>query len=391
MTLRVVHVLTPARFGGLERVVETLAMAQVRAAQDVHVVASAGPGSEGHPLFGSLRRSGVAVHEIAVPMRAYLRERRVLRQFFSDLAPNIIHSHGYRSDVLAGAVARDLGFATISTAHGFVGGGARNRLYEWLQRRSLRSYDAVVAVSRPLVLQLQAAGIARDHIHFVQNAWAPQGQLHSPTEARHLLGLPAEGRVIGWVGRLSHEKGPDVMLEALAALPNEPEARLAMLGDGPQLGALQAIAGRLGIAGLIHWVGAVPNAYRFFRAFDAFALSSRTEGTPLVLLEAMGAGVPIIATRVGGVGDVIGSEEGLLVPSENPVALSTALHAVLMDGAASQRRAALASARLAREFGLDEWVAQYAQVYHEVLSRRGNVGARAALPVAGQAVTQEIA
>lgn len=369
--LRIVHVLAPARYGGLERVVELLALAQHTEGNDVHVIVSIGTGGEEHPLTASLRRGGVGVNEIRVPSRAYFRERRELHALITALAPDVVHSHGFRSDVLVGTVAPGLGLCTVSTAHGFVGGGMRGRAYEWLQRRIMRSCSAIVAVSRPLIAQLQESGIARDRIHFVPNAWVSLAPPLQRAEARQVLGLPMQGVIIGWVGRLSSEKGPDVMLEALADLPNEPQALLAMVGAGRELSALQGLAARLGVTDRIRWVGEVPDAPRVFRAFDAFVLSSRTEGTPMVLLEAMEAGVPIVATRVGGVGDVIGEYGGLLVPPSDPGSLSTAIRSVLLDRGAAQHRAAQAAIRLVRDFGVERWLSSYRRVYDAAISGYG--------------------
>src|SRR5206468_931748 len=134
------------------------------------------------------------------------------------------------------------------------------------------------------------------------NAWRRIAPALDRDAARRTLGIPREDFVVGWVGRLSVEKGPDVLLEALPHLNTVPlTISLIGGGTGAEQRALRARADKLGVADHIRWHGVVPDAERVYTAFDVCVLSSRTEGTPVVLFEAMAAGVPVVATAVGGV------------------------------------------------------------------------------------------
>lgn len=344
---------------------ELLSAAQQADGHLVHVIASVGPEVGEHPFVAALRRRHVPVTVIALPSRAYLAERAELRRLLTGMAPDVVHTHGYRTDVLVARVARRLGLRTVSTAHGFVGGSARNRIYEWIQLRTWRSLDAVVAVSRPLVARLKAAGIPDDRIHCIRNAWAADRPPLPRLEARRQLGLPLEGPIIGWVGRLSREKGADVMIDALS-LMTEP-AVLSIVGGGPDREALAAHAERVGVAGRLYWGGVLPEVGQLFTAFDCFVLSSRTEGTPMSLFEAMAACIPVVATAVGGVPDVVSPREGSLVPPEDPVALARTLDVVLRDRAVALERAAAAQRRLETEFSVARWLEAYDAVYSHAL------------------------
>jgi glycosyltransferase involved in cell wall biosynthesis len=128
------------------------------------------------------------------------------------------------------------------------------------------------------------------------------------------------------------------------------------------------MAAARGIRDRIRWHGSLPGASRFFAAFDLFVLSSRTEGTPMVLFEAMAAGVPIVAAAVGGVPDVVGPGEALLVPPDAPDALARAVLDARGDRGATAARSAAARRRLQSEFGLEPWLDRYQQVYRSAIS-----------------------
>src|SRR6266704_2075951 len=281
------------------------------------------------------------------------------------LRPDVVHTHGYRADVLDAAIARGLGIPVVSTVHGFTGGGRRNRFYQWLQRRALRRFDAVVAVSRPLVDDLAESGVPGERLYYVQNAWYPADPPLAREAACRALRIAPDGFRVGWVGRLSAEKGPDVLVEVLPQLGDLP-VTVSFLGDGPLRPALETRAAALHVADRIRWHGLVPGAGRLLRAFEAFVLTARTEGTPIALLEAMAAGVPIIAAGVGGVPDVVSNKEALLVPPEDPRAVATALREVFQHPAEARTRARAARERLEREFGLAAWLGRYEAVYQAV-------------------------
>ncbi len=352
--------------GGLESVVRALAIGHHQRGHKVSVLAVLSTDQGDHAFVDALNRAGVEVAALRLGRRAYLEEKRRIGAYCRQLRPQILHSHGYRSDVLAGAAARRLGIPTVTTVHGFTGGGWKNRFYEWAQGRTFRRFDAVVAVSRPLMQRLQTLGVPLERIHLLPNAWAASGPTVSRSAARELLGVPDGRYLLGWVGRLSKEKGCDVLLDALALLADIP-FQLAVLGDGRERSELEARAANLGIGDRVRWHGTVADASRLFPAFDAFVLSSRTEGTPIVLFEAMAAGVPVVATAVGGVPDVVSSSEATLIPPEDPRALADALRAGYRDPSNAHAKAAAAHQRLAADFSVNPWLSRYETLYGTLL------------------------
>ena len=361
----IMHVVAPAAFGGLERMVQQLAEGLEGRGHNVHVVVTVPDAACAEAFLAPLADSGVQAHPIVLAARAYGRERAAIAELCRRVQPDAVHTHGYRPDVVDAGVPRQLGIPTVTTAHGFTGGPWRNRAYEYVQRRAFRRFDAVIAVSRPLGERLTRSGVPHSRVHVVPNAWRRASPALDRAAARRVLELPPEAFVVGWVGRFSGEKGPDVLIDALPRL-SDLSLTVAMIGTGVQRRSLEAQAGQLRVADRIRWHDAVPSAERLFTAFDVFVLSSRTEGTPVVLFEAMAAGVPIVTTVVGGVPDVVSPEEAVLVRSGDPIALAAGIRDVFTQPPAAARRARAARARLERNFGIEAWLDRYEGIYRLV-------------------------
>ena len=360
------HVIAPADVGGLERVVHTLATGQQQAGHEVRVVAVLANEADRHPFLRPLNQAGVETIPLCVPPRAYLRERNAIAELCRRLRPDVMHTHGYHVDVVDAGAARRAGIPTVTTVHGFTGGDWKNWIYERLHRRALRRFDAVVAVSRPLARDLERRGVPAARVHVVPNAWPASDPAPLPRDqARARLAVPNGRFHIGWVGRLTPEKGPDVLLAALAQLGDVPLV-VSFVGDGRGRPALEETAAHLGLRDRVRWPGTVAEAGRLFAAFDVFALSSRTEGTPIVLFEAMAAGTPIVASAVGGVPDVVSPAEALLVDADDPAALARAIRAVHADPTAAAERARRARRRLANDFAPGPWLERYERIYRSV-------------------------
>jgi glycosyltransferase involved in cell wall biosynthesis len=365
--VNIMHVAAPGSVGGLETVLQSLATGQRATGHRVLVALVVEPDQELNGLLTPFQQAGVDLEVLRVPPRAYGRERRLIRELCRRFRPHVVHTHGCRSDVIDSGVARSLGIATVTTVHGSSRLGGITRLYEWLEFALFRRFDAVVAVSRPLVRSLRRFGVAQNRIHVIPNGWNGRVPQSDRLTARRRLDLPADRFVIGWVGRLIPVKGCDVFLEALAQL-GDVAVSASIVGDGADRSRLEQMATAQGLDGRVTFHGQVDDASRLFPAFDVFVLSSRSEGTPLVLPEAIAAGVPVVATAVGGVPDFVGPGQGLLVPPEQPAALAQAILGVYMNGTAARRRADAARERLENEFGPQQWLARYEQVYHRCLT-----------------------
>ena len=367
--LRLCYLVAPGYVGGLERVVHGLTAGLAAQGHDVHLFAVIPPAPGPDPFLAAFDGSRVTVHELRLPagLRHLPAERRAARALFESLKPDIVHTHGYRPDLLDSGIARRLGIPTVTTIHGETFLGGRTRIYEWLQWRSYRRFDAVIAVSARLRERAVGRGVRSDRVHLLRNAWPGGMTFLSREDARRELGLPPDARVVGWIGRIVSVKGGDVFLRALGGLDaRRPSA--VLIGEGSERPGLEGLSAELGLADHVRFAGEIDNAARLLPAFDAFVLSSHSEGTPIVLFEAMAAGVPIVATRVGGVPDVVGDEGAMLVPPDDPVALGKAVQSVLDRPAAARAMAAEAARRLATHFSAAEWLAQHEALYRSLVA-----------------------
>ncbi len=367
--LRILHIAAPGPVGGLESVVIGLAAGHRRRGLETEVLAVVGPDPEETPFVEALRKEGVPTRALRMPHRAYLRERREIRDYLEERRPDVVHTHGYRPDILNSGPARAMGIPTVTTVHGSSRMSWKTHVYEWVQFRIFRRFDAVLPVSRSLLPALDRAGVPRDRVHVIPNAWDGRIDPLPRPEARQVLGLPPDAFVFGWVGRLIPVKGPDVFLEALGRL-NDRFFLASIVGDGPERDQLEDAATDLGIADRVRFHGRLERASRLFPAFDAFVLSSRSEGAPMVLFEAMAARVPIVATDVGGVREILSGAEAVLVPPEEPELLASSLRRVLLDQEDLERKVSAAARRLAEDFGTDGWLAQHEEIYRKVAGRQ---------------------
>jgi glycosyltransferase involved in cell wall biosynthesis len=227
------------------------------------------------------------------------------------------------------------------------------RLYTQLDRWSLPAARRVVTVCRPFAKMLaETRGVSSDRILVLPNSMepAPPPDPEKIQELSRSLGLPDGIRVILSIGRLSSEKAQIDLLQAFA-LMKTPDLRLVLVGNGIDRGSLENAAATLGIAGQVIFAGQHRNVWPFYNLADIFVLPSLSEGSPNVLLEAMMAQTPIVATAVGGVPETVEHESSaLLVPAREPEKLAEAMRRLLDSPELRARLAANAFARVKEDF-----------------------------------------
>jgi len=285
-------------------------------------------------------------------LRAIVRLRRLLGR-----GPDVVHAHGLRAGALttiAVAVARRRrpGVLIVTVHNPPPAGGAASSIYRVLELIVARNADSVLCVSGDLEERMRAAG-ARRVGHAVVPAprvspAAAPGDVSAETRAavRAELGAGQDRPIVLAVGRLAPQKGFGLLLDAAARWRDvHPEPWLVIVGEGPLEAELRGQAKALGLA--VRFAGHRWDVPALFAAADVFVLPSIWEGQPLVLQEALRAGVPIVATRVGGTPDLAGEDAAVLVPPGDAAQFAAAVRAVLSDPAlaAGLRKAALEQAR----------------------------------------------
>lgn len=353
----VAHLICPAAMGGAETVVRLLATGRSRRSWATEVFTITGV-ADRHPLIMQLRASRVPVEVRPLTGRRYLREARGIAKLVRSRGVEVLHTHGYRADFIGYLAARMARISVVSTFHGEVGGGPVNRAYEWSIKRLYRLFDGVICVAESGRERLRATGSNLQNAFVVPNGAAFETGLDRAT-ARAQLGINGSDPLVGWIGRLSHEKGPDLLLEAVRRMAAP--AQVVFIGDGPMRSQLEQRAATDGLQ--VTFAGAVPDAARLLAAFDVVALSSRQEGMPMVLLESMGARVPVVAFLVGGIPALLSERTGWPVPPGDVPGLGHALESAIRGPEEARRRADAAEALARDRFGLESWLNAVEQVY----------------------------
>lgn len=359
--------------GGTGRHVLDLSEGLAARGCEVHLLYSAGRADR---FFLDRLSSLSSVRHAALSMRTSIHPSdlsavRAIRRHLLRHGPfDAVHGHSSKGGALARLSALATGVPSFYTLHGFIimdpGLARAKRLFYLAIECALsRVTSRVIAVSPEEGRAAVRLGLGKSRVVVVPNGIAPP-TLTPRREARASLGLdPADdGPVIGFVGRLVTQKAPEVLLSAFAdAARTSPGARLALVGSGPLGPALRRLAEGLGVADRVLWLGE-RDARGLLAGFDVFALSSRKEGLPYVVLEAMAAGLPVVATTTAGVEILVESgSNGFVVPAGDTLAFGAALAALAADPGLRARQSRAARERAAR-FSIDAMVDLTLDAYH---------------------------
>ena len=281
----------------------------------------------------------------------------------------ILHTHDFKSDVVGWGVARTIpGLQLVATAHGWSRPvDAKHRLYQGLDRWVLRRFPRVLTVSEDTASRLVRAGIRRSRVTVIPNGvdveqWKPVGKAPRPA------GFPSEGSVVGVVGRLSLDKDVETVIDALARLVGSfPGTTLVVVGEGPRRAALEKRAREAGMQERVRFLGYRADMREIYAALDLFVQSSRTEGMPNTILEAMAMGRPVVATAVGGVPEMIrDGQDGLLFPVGDAETLAARLKALLEDAELRRRLGEQARRRVEERFSFAARLRRLEDLYEEM-------------------------
>ncbi|MBN1420380.1 MAG: glycosyltransferase [Planctomycetes bacterium] len=372
--IAVAHVVDSGGMFGKEQVLLALLRRQARG-EDVAptLVCFRGEGEGEPPLAVRARALGVRVAFHARRRGFGIRDAVRLGREMRALGAAVVHTHDYKSDIsIALCPRRVLPAPRVATIHGYEKRRSRLalRICEALDRIALRRFDRVAAVSAAVEIDLARAGLRPPRVARILNGFDAEAFL---AEARR--GAPAAlphdaGPIVGAVGRLVPVKGYDVLIRAFAEVARRhPRALLAIVGDGEERGALEALVSRLGLSERVHLAGFQSPTGPWIERFDVFALPSRSEGLPVALLEACALGRPAVASAAGGIPEVIrDGQNGLLVPAEDPGRLAAGILSLLEDPARARTLGEAARATLEGRFSARAMAKAYLRLYEELLA-----------------------
>jgi glycosyltransferase involved in cell wall biosynthesis len=376
-TLRVCYLV--AYFHPFESGAERQALAQgtelVRLGHTVHVVTHAMPGVPSdedvrgiqvHRWIRSSKRGPLfSITFVASAVRALRR----LRSFY-----DLIHTHQALWEAAAAGIARAglvRGAPTLvqPASSGYYGEAqelSRTRGAALLRRLILRN-DAFVAISADIDREWTNLGAPPERMTRIASGVDARHFQPGPSRSEDML--PPRPRAV-FTGRLHPQKNLDVLIDVWPAVARATGASLVLVGQGPERDRLEEKARRLGLAEKVVFAAPVPDVADLLRAADAFVLPSVAEGMSNSLLEAMAAGLPCVASDIGGNQDLLGHEDaGLLVPGGSPERWTEALTKLLSDASLRERLGAAARRRVENEFALERIVPRYVRLYRRLLGQ----------------------
>ncbi|CCW35307.1 glycosyltransferase [Chthonomonas calidirosea] len=363
MPTRIALVTRPA-VGGIRRHLHTLISGLQQAGWEPLLLAPPDFMVEGlsvpqYPMAFSVRQSPPA----------HIRTVFQLTRWLQMQAPHIVHAHGLWAALLTAPATWRAQLPFVFTLHNLIPRlSAPQRLFfQWAAKRASR----IIAVSEAVARTAEAVGIPSQWIEVIPNGIDPTPflQLPSRKEARAQLSLPLDRPVVASVGRLSQEKGFDVLLVAAQRLANQPVPPLVVIaGDGPERASLAQQASSLKHVRLL---GPLPSVEPLYAAADLVVIPSREEGQGIVAIEAMFARKAIVATAVGGLMETLdGGRCGRLVPPGDAVALAEAIGELLADPAGREHAIEAAFRRATALYTADRMVARHLALYQELLPKK---------------------
>jgi glycosyltransferase involved in cell wall biosynthesis len=352
---------------------QTLHLCGGLAARGHDVLLAAAPGGA---LLARARAAGVATRGVRVRGDGDLLGIAALARIAASFRPDLAHLHTSRAHAAGWAVSLVAPRlpVVVSRRVDFAPDGNPLTRLKYTSR-----IDCFIAVSRRVAEVLEASGVPRERVRTVYSGVPARARPDPARRAtlRKELGLPDGAPVVGSVGALAAHKDPVTLVRGAAVVLRErPAARLLLVGDGPLRGEIEREARALGVADRVVLAGFRDDAIDCLSLLDVFAVTSRLEGLNTTVLDAMALGLPIVATRAGGIPEIVADNEcGVLVPPGDPEALARALVLLLEDRQRAERFGAAARER-SRSFTEERMVSETERVYRDVLAARAAASGR---------------
>lgn len=348
--MRIAHLLASPFFGGPER--QVLGLANELRGRCESVFLTFAEGGLSRPFLDEVTAAGFEAVTLQQNWPHYFRVRREIEKALRDRRASILFTSGYKPDLLGLGAARRAGIPAVAIAHGWTGATGRVRLNEAADRWVMRKYDAVVSVSEAQARKVLAAGVSREAVVTIPNAVCLADAVAPDTGNRKIIENLFPKRpslIVAAAGRLSPEKGFHLFVEAAARLASRfDDVGFVIFGEGPlredltRQVALADLHGRFMMPGFRSDIG------RLLPNVDLLVMSSLTEGLPVILLEALAVGVPVVVTAVGGIPEVVSDGvEGFVVPAGDVPSLEDRISTLLQSDDLRQQMSVAGPQRIA--------------------------------------------
>ncbi|HOP47964.1 MAG TPA: glycosyltransferase [Desulfobacteraceae bacterium] len=381
MKKKIAYIVTPVEFGGAERVSLNFLKNVDRNKFQIYPIIFFRPWEADSIFLKELKKEDFSVYKIPVSVRASLEERdrfwlvRCFKMIFLTLLKgrfDLIHTHGYFADIIAIPVAKLLGIPVISTCHGFIEDGRKLKRSNRIDRMILKFSNRVIAVSQGIKQELLKSGLREPRIDVVLNAVQTEMDNEILKQDRYTrrraLDVSESDFVLGYIGRLSKEKGVSYLLDAAEILFQQGiPIKVLIIGDGPAKKDSELIVRQKGLENKVFFAGFQTYVKAWIPAMDVFLLPSLTEGTPMALLEAMACRIPIVASSVGGVPQIIESgKDGILVAPGNPEELAAGVMALYNNNSQREQFVEAARKKIISNFNIKKWTKTIESKYAEI-------------------------
>jgi glycosyltransferase involved in cell wall biosynthesis len=349
-------------FYGAERVIVGLSEVLPSMGWDAELWVLATEDGSHQPLIDQAEDAGISTVLFPCGERLDLSTISGMRRRLAESGADVVHSNDVKSNFYARLATKGMRGKLVSTLHGWTSHTKVMRSYEYLDRLVLRKFDAVISVTDEIARSMNNR-VRR--LEVIENGvdtrkFTPENRGFGKT----YWGTPDGAYLFGILARLTIEKGHSELLSAFQAVcEKSPRAHLMITGSGPELASIESRIDALGLSEKVALVPAHMDVDRALRDLDCYVSPSLTEGMPMVVLEAMASGIPVIATNVGAVAAMLGAGGGIVVEPKDTDALSRAMEAAISQPDRMRRMADVARERVVDQFSLHKQVREHACLY----------------------------
>lgn len=372
--INILHLISSNSFLGAERVISELAKGSDPERSKVHVGVMVASQGILNAFVEAIDREDIPVTCFPCDGKFSVRGYKTIERYIVDNRIDLVHSHGYKADIYSLCLRRFSGrnIKLVSSCHTWKLRTIKEKYYKIIDLFVLKWFDFVVAISEEIKSDLLNSGIDWKKVKIIHNGVNPFAVANDDSSSIYgEIGVNRSDMVIGTVSSLTQEKAQHDLLKAFARLVHSHRDRgicCVLVGDGSQRAYLECLADELRIRERVVFTGYRNDARRLYRVFDLFALVSYAEGLPMAMLEAMAAGVPVVASRVGAIPGVIDNRtNGILIEPGDIDGIAEALCHLVEHPEIRMELGAMGKEKVISDHSQERMCRDYDEMYRSVM------------------------